>query len=547
MTKILITGCSGLLGTYLIKTFFRGFDCKIIGVDMVPPKLSLNQDEFIFEQMDLTEDGRVEYLFKMYKPDLVINAFGIKGSPIRAKESPVDFLYPSLKINTEIINQCAKRDTWLIFVSSVGVYSPAEKFVESDVWKTLPSEHDWFPSWSKRIGEILLESYKVQYKYDKWSIIRPANIYGDYDDFSGNGTVISSTIKKIYEANDGDTIDCWGDGSPIRDFVYGGDVAEAILKMYNDRIKDVVNFGSGEEITIKTMVENLVEISGKDLKISWDPTKPNGDLRRQMDVTKQKEYNLLPETSFKKGLRKTYYYHLSRFPNPNLKMYTKNLLDNGYYIGDLDEIFSESEMAELNEKINKVKLLSETKKLYKTRYDYPIEPGEEPYEKSITEDKLPERIAYINKHNKKIIQRWWENENTDEFMEVKNYFNDKTEKYLKKVYPESVNNGVSHSNFTLYENGDFIEPHRDGFNLWRYCVILLYLSDEQDYNDGGGKLIIEENGVCENVLPLKGKFCILDFTRNNPKHSVEAVKNNFRRFTYINFYYDGITYEENKN
>jgi GDP-L-fucose synthase len=251
-------------------------------------------------------------------------------------------LQSNVEGTANVVNAClVQKIKKLIFVSSVGVYSPAEKFVESDVWKTLPSEHDWFPSWSKRIGEILLESYKVQYNYDNWSIIRPANIFGDYDDFSGGGTVISSTIKKIYEANENDTIECWGDGSPIRDFVYGADVADAIFKLYTNNIKDVVNFGSGEEITIKSMVENLVEISGKNLKIQWDPSKPNGDMRRQMDVTKQKEYNLLPETSFKRALNRTYYYYASRFPNPNLKIYTKDLLDKGYYIGDLDEIIDD--------------------------------------------------------------------------------------------------------------------------------------------------------------------------------------------------------------
>ena len=123
------------------------------------------------------------------------------------------------------------------------------------------------------------------------------------------------------------------------------------------------------------------------------------------------------------------------------------------------------------------------------------------------------------------------------------YFDTNVEQYLKKIYPESINNGKSNSNFTLYENGDFITPHRDGFNIWRYCVILIYLSDEKDYNDGGGELIIEENGTREVIKPVKGKFCILDFTRNNPKHSVEIVKNNFRRFTYINFFFDETSYE----
>ena len=142
----------------------------------------------------------VKNLFFYEMPDAVLNCFGIKGSPLRAKTKPVDFLYPSFKINTEIINQCAKHNIWLVFVSSVGVYAPAEKFVEDSVWKTLPSEADWFPSWSKRMGEILLESYKVQYGYDKWSIIRPANIFGEYDDFSGNGTVIGTQCKKVFEA-----------------------------------------------------------------------------------------------------------------------------------------------------------------------------------------------------------------------------------------------------------------------------------------------------------------------------------------------------------
>ena len=255
-------------------------------------------------------EENIKNLFFYESPDVVFNCFGIKGSPIRAKEKPVDFLYPSFKINTEIINQCSKHNIWLIFVSSVGVYSPSEKFVEDDVWKSLPSESDWFPSWSKRMGEILLESYKVQYGYDKWSIIRPANIFGEYDDFSGNGTVISSTIKKIYEATH--SIEAWGDGSPIRDFVYAGDVADAILKLYTDKIHTTINFGAGEEITIKQMIETLIKISKKPISINWDSSKPNGDLRRQMDITKQTQIGLLPVLGFEKALEITYDYYINK-------------------------------------------------------------------------------------------------------------------------------------------------------------------------------------------------------------------------------------------
>ena len=532
MKKILITGCSGLLGTYLIKKFLRIQNSyQVIGVDIVNPKLNFKQPNFVFEKLDLTDEKNIKYLFDKYKPDLVINSFGIKGSPLKAKNQPVDFLYPSLKINTEIINQSYKNNSWLIFVSSVGVYSPAEKFVEDDVWKTLPSENDWYPSWSKRVGELLLESYKVQYGYDKWSIIRPANIFGDYDDFSGNGTVISSTIKKIWES-DG-TLECWGDGTPTRDFVYGYDVSEAIYKMYINNIHDIVNFGSGEEITIKSMIENLILISKKDIKINWDSSKPNGDLRRQMDTTKQEKYDLLPTTSFKRALERTYYYYISQFKNEELPFLKRDLFDNGFYVGKLDEIFTDIDT--LNGKIEELKSLSKTKEHYSARFDYNLDDSESKYKISLNEEEMKEREIFVKDNNKIAVQRWWES-TSPVFNELKEYLNSEVVKYLRKIYPESIGNESHNSNFTLYENGDFITPHRDGFNKSRYCVILIYLSDEKDYNNGGGELVILENGVEVVVSPIKGNFAILDFTRNNANHAVNPVKNDFVRYTYINFY-----------
>jgi GDP-L-fucose synthase len=297
--KALITGSNGLVGRHLVKKCLES-GYHVIGVDNVKPTI----DDYNFILADLTKPGVIEDIFNKHEFDVVFNCFGVKGSPIRAKNSPVDFLYPSFKINTEIINQCQKNNIWLVFVSSVGVYSPAEKFVEDDVWKTLPGESDWFPSWSKRMGELLLEACKVQYNYDRWSIVRPANIFGEYDDFSGNGTVIASTIKKVFEANN--EIVAWGDGSPIRDFVYAGDVADALITLHKERLNITINFGSGENITIKNMIEDLIEISGKNINVVWDDTKPNGDLRRQMDITKQTQYKLLPKLGFKQALRLTY-------------------------------------------------------------------------------------------------------------------------------------------------------------------------------------------------------------------------------------------------
>ena len=110
----------------------------------------------------MSDDVRV--LFDQYEFTGVINSFGIKGSPVRTKERPIDFLEPSIKVNTNIIDNCVRQDIWLVFMSSVGVYEPVEVFVEDTVWNTLPSPNDWFPSWSKRIPELYLE---VHLKYKK--------------------------------------------------------------------------------------------------------------------------------------------------------------------------------------------------------------------------------------------------------------------------------------------------------------------------------------------------------------------------------------------
>jgi GDP-L-fucose synthase len=309
MKKVLITGACGLVGTHLVrKCIDEGY--YVIGCDIIEPMDVLDTFYYKHYKMDLTNDNDLKNLFLYEKPDAVFNCFGIKGSPIKAKERPVDFLYPSFKINTEIINQCAKNKIWLVFVSSVGVYSPAEKFVEGDVWKTLPGEADWYPSWSKRMGEILLQAYQVQEQYNSWAIIRPANIFGEFDDFSGRGTVISTTIKKIHDSTG--EIECWGDGSPIRDFVYAGDVADAILKLYKEEKNEIVNFGSGVEVSIKDLVDMLIKISEKDINVTWDTSKPNGDLRRLMDTTKQKELNLLPKLGLEEALKITYIHYIKK-------------------------------------------------------------------------------------------------------------------------------------------------------------------------------------------------------------------------------------------
>ena len=191
-------------------------------------------------------------------------------------------------------------------MSSVGVYESAPEFIEDTVWKTLPSQHDWYPSWSKRVPELYLEAYGVQHNWKNWTVVRPANIFGEYDNFGEWAMALPANIKKVYES-DGEIVG-WGDGTPTRDFIYAGDVASATIKCFEERLHIVSNLGSGEEISIKRMVDTIIKVSGKDINVTWDTSKPNGEPRRRMNTTIQEKYGLLPQTGFEEGVKRTYNY-----------------------------------------------------------------------------------------------------------------------------------------------------------------------------------------------------------------------------------------------
>lgn len=303
MDKILVTGCSGLVGIHVVNQLLeKGYD--VVGLDIKESQYLPEDDNFMFINLDITDLDSVNIMFDEFEFDGCINAFGIKGTPQTAKENPVDFLGPSIRGNFNIIDNCIKHDTWLVFMSSVGVYESAPEFIEDTVWKTLPSQHDWYPSWSKRVPELYIEANSIQYDWKNWSIVRPANIFGEYDNFGEWAMAVPANIKKIAFA-DGE-ITAWGDGTPTRDFIYAGDVATATIKCLENKLNITSNLGSGEEISIKRMIDTIIKVSGKTIKVNWDTTKPNGEPRRRMNTTIQEKYGLLPETGFEQGIEMTY-------------------------------------------------------------------------------------------------------------------------------------------------------------------------------------------------------------------------------------------------
>ena len=283
--NILVTGGKGMIGRSLVDILQTKSPNNILVGDL--PDYDL-RDRNVCKEIC---DGQ----------DIIFHLAGIKGSPQRCMESPASFSVPMIQFNANMVEAAFNADVdWFLYTSSVGVYHPAEVFEEDDVWKTFPSENDWFAGWAKRIGEMNVEAYVKQNNWNKCSIVRPANVYGPNDNFGKWSMVVPSLIKKAME---NDVLEVWGDGSPIRDLIYTDDVAKGMIHMVENQVTEPVNLGSGDGVTIKEVADIIA--SYFQLDIEWDETKPMGDSKRLMSTERAESFGFTPQTSLENGIVKT--------------------------------------------------------------------------------------------------------------------------------------------------------------------------------------------------------------------------------------------------
>ena len=308
MTKILITGASGMVGKHLVDMclekgyYVRGTDIRLDDRYLEEKYWGENFDFF---QVDLRDFDRCKVLVDDI--DVVFQVAGVKGSPKRAAEQPNDYFTPMLQMNTNMAEAARLQGVdWYVYTSTVGVYQPAKVFKEDDVWKTFPSENDKYAGWVKRLGELQLDCFETHYGLKNYSIVRPANIYGEYDNFGEESTVIASLVKK--GCND-KLLSVWGDGTPIRDFIHAEDVARGILMSYENKITEPINLGSGDGVRIKDIASIVATHYGKE--IEYDMTKPNGDNKRLMDMTRANSYGFYPEVDLETGIKRVIKYYES--------------------------------------------------------------------------------------------------------------------------------------------------------------------------------------------------------------------------------------------
>ena len=299
----LVTGGTGMIGRQIVDLLNQaGANVAVVSLD----KININEKvNHIFG--DLTN-------FELCKEvtrdmDFVFHIAGIKGSIEVTKSKPASFFVPLLMFNTNVLEACRiNKVSKVVYTSSIGAYASAEIFKENENLEGAPM--DMFPGWAKRMGEMQIQAYKIQYNLDNFAVVRPCNVYGPGDNFDpDNAMVIPTLMQRIYRQED--PVVVWGDGNAVRDFAYSRDVAEGvILALYYGTGGGFVNLGSGKGYTIKELVEKLHSFI--DFNYMFDTTKPSGFPRRIMDISlarKMIHYN--PTTDLLDGLKETWDWFLN--------------------------------------------------------------------------------------------------------------------------------------------------------------------------------------------------------------------------------------------
>jgi GDP-L-fucose synthase len=296
--NVIVTGGTGLIGREIVRIVCdAGARVRSVSLDQVRVD---ERAEHVFA--DLTDFARCKDLIQGM--DFVFHVAGIKGSVEVTKAKPASFFVPLLMFNTNVLEACRINNvSKVVYTSSIGAYSSAEVFREDENLEGPPM--DTFPGWAKRMAEMQIQAYQIQYGMNNFAVVRPCNVYGPGDNFDpANAMVIPTLMHRIHQKED--PVVVWGDGSAVRDFAYSRDVAEGtILALHHGTRGGFVNLGSGRGYSIRELVETLRQFLT--FNYSFDASKPSGAPRRVMDISRARELiHYHPETSLLDGLKATW-------------------------------------------------------------------------------------------------------------------------------------------------------------------------------------------------------------------------------------------------
>ena len=296
--QILLTGGSGFLGTHVIS------ELKAHGVD--PANIHIPRSKDI--------DLRVwESCVDVVKDiDVVIHLAANVGGIGYNQNNPGVLFYDNAIMGIQLMEAARQAEVGkFVAVGTICAYpkfTPVP-FKEEDLWNGYPEETNAPYGLAKKMMLVQAQAYRQQYGFDAIYLL-PVNLYGPGDNFNPESShVIPALIKKFTDAiRDGsDTVEVWGTGSASREFLYVEDAARGIVLAAEQFDKsDPVNIGSGMEITIRDLVDTISEIAGFTGKIVWDTTKPDGQPKRCLDVSRARdEFGFVAEMGFSEGLKRT--------------------------------------------------------------------------------------------------------------------------------------------------------------------------------------------------------------------------------------------------
>jgi len=297
-SRIFVAGHNGMVGSAIVRKLKQDGYENIITIS--------------HKDLDLTNQLETNRFFEKVKPEYVFLSAAKVGGIMANSESPADFLYENMMIEMNVLNASkVNKVKKLLFLGSSCIYP---KFATQPIQENSLLTGELEPTnegyaLAKISGLKFCEYLNTQYGCNYISCM-PTNLYGKNDNYHlAHSHVLPALIRKFHEAKETNqkTVVLWGDGSPLREFLYVDDLADAcvfLMNNYND--STTINVGTGKELSIKELAELVASIVGFDGEIIWDTTKPNGTQRKLLDVTKLSNLGWKYKTELRDGIIVTY-------------------------------------------------------------------------------------------------------------------------------------------------------------------------------------------------------------------------------------------------
>jgi len=303
--RVCVTGGAGFLGSYVLEGLaVRG------ARDVFVPTI---------EEFDLVQPEVIRRMLHAARPDVILHLAAHVGGIGANRAHPAEFFYDNLMMGVQLMHEAWKAGVRKVValgtVCSYPKYTPVP-FREDELWNGYPEETNAPYGLAKKMLLVQAQAYRQQYGFNAIFLI-PVNLYGPRDNFDLESShVIPALIRKCVEAKsrgDGDVV-VWGDGSPTREFLYASDAAEGILlaaERYDG--DEPVNLGFGREIRIRDLAETIARLTGFQGKIVWDSSKPNGQPRRALDISRAEAlFGFRARVPFEEGLKQTIQWYLEQ-------------------------------------------------------------------------------------------------------------------------------------------------------------------------------------------------------------------------------------------